>query len=97
MNDPRVIFPDDFDDFAWEVEAKGWISGVVVEFDGKSFHLCFYDVARLTQDIDHALGINAAFIEKNVVVIRSVTRAEIERAVQFIASSDGFTRLKNEL
>lgn len=96
MNSPSLIFPDDFDDYAWEVESKGWFNDVVVEADGKKFRITFYDIARLSQDVEDALAINAAFVEKNIVVLNCVTREAIERAVEFIATSDGFTRLKPE-
>lgn len=96
MSSFSLIFPDDFDDYAWEVEAKGWFNDVVVETDGQRFRITFYDIARLSQDIEDELSANAAFVEKNVVVVRNVTRVAIEQAVKFIAISEGFTRLKPE-
>ena len=96
MRNFSLIFPDDFDDYAWEVEAKGWLNDVILETNGQKFRIMFYDLARLSQDIESALAINAAFVEKNVVVVPHVTRLAIEQAVQFMAISDGFARLKSE-
>lgn len=91
-----LIFPDDFDDYAWEVDAKGWFNDAVVEIDGERFRIAFYDIARLTQDIEDALSMNAAFFEKNIVVLRRVTRESIEQAIESLAASGGFAQMKSE-
>lgn len=91
-----ISLPITFDDYAWEVEAKGWFNDVLVVVDGKRFHITFYDITRLTQDIEARLSEKVAFVEKNVVVVRNVTRAEMEQAVKFLASSGGFAQLKPE-
>ncbi len=91
-----IIFPDDFENYAWEVEAKGWFNDVVVEVDGERFRIAFYDIARLSQDIEYELSVKAAFFEKNIVALKFVNRESIERAIEFIAASDGFARMKPE-
>ena len=48
-------FPDGFDDFAWETESKGWLSGVIAIVDGRCYQVTFYDPIRLAQDIETEL------------------------------------------
>jgi hypothetical protein len=79
----KINFQDDFDDHAWEVEAKGWIA-LSVEKDSKTVALTFYDHVRLRQEIDDAIAESRVFFETNIVVVPSVTRANIERAVNVL-------------
>jgi hypothetical protein len=96
MNRHVLVLPVDFDDYAWEIEAKGWFNDAVVMYEGEKYRITFYDVARLSQDIEEALSAHAAFVEKNIVILNSVTREAMEHAIEFIAASDCFTRLKPE-
>lgn len=75
-------FPDNFDDHAWEVEAKGWFSGASLIVAGKVYPLNFYDPVRLSQEItsEHSRGF--AFHEPNLVVVPAVTRRAMEDAAQ---------------
>lgn len=88
MSDWMLNLPDDFDDYEWEWIAKGCFSGARVEIGGKVYFLNFYDIGRLGQEMEDALARDAVFVEKNLVVIRSVTRAEMEKAVDFIVGSN---------
>lgn len=49
MVDYVLKLPVDFDDYAWEVESKGWFGEAVVVAQGKRYKLNFYDPVRLTQ------------------------------------------------
>ncbi len=92
----QLEFPDDFDDFAWEVEAKGWIQGVVAIVNHRRYALTFYDPIRLAQDIENELGSGAVFFERNLVVVPSVTRTHMEAAVDVLARGGHFVKLVSE-
>lgn len=69
MVDYELTLPNDFDDYAWEVESKGWFSGAVVRFQGKQYRLNFYDPTRLAQEIADELSDRDVFVEDNLLVI----------------------------
>jgi hypothetical protein len=87
MTEHRLEFPEGFEDYAWEVEAKGWLHGAVAIIDGRRYLLTFYDPIRLSQDIEDELSRGAAFFEPNLIVVRSVTRAELESSVAAIVAT----------
>jgi len=79
-----VKFPQDFDDYAWEVEAKGWFSGALPSVGGKECPLNFYDPVRLAQTIRDELESGNVFCEPNLIAVKAVTRAEMEEAAREI-------------
>jgi len=81
------ILPDDFDDCEWEATAKGWCPGARLIVLGKSYCLTFYDAVRLGQTIQSELEGGRSFFEPNLVVVRAVTRAEMERAAEWLVQS----------
>lgn len=87
MPNHRLHFPEDFDTYEWEVEAKGWFSEARLNAFGKEYQLNFYDPVRLAQEIasEHERG--AVFYEPNLVVVKEVTRAAMEEAVDRLVSS----------
>lgn len=96
MSEQRVEFPEDFEDYAWEVEAKGWLQGVVVVIDGRRYPLTIYDLTRLAQDVEEEVGSGETFFERNLVVVSSVTREHIEAAVAALVSSGRHLGMKEE-
>jgi hypothetical protein len=82
----EIHFEDDFDEYAWEVEAKGWFD-VDVTVDEVTVPFSFYDPVRLQQEIESDLSRDGVFFEKNMVVVRSVTRANIEKAMKRLERS----------
>lgn len=96
MSDFSLILPSDFDEYAWEVEAKGWFSDVMVNVAGKAYKLNFYDPARLNQEIEDDLSGKVAFVGGNLVVVRSVNRANIEVAVRDLVRSERIYSLASE-
>lgn len=85
-----VEFPDGFDDWAWEVEAKGWFAGVVAVIEGERFPLTVYDPVSLAQDVQAELVAGGPFAEPNLVVVPAVTRANIEAAVRALVGRGGW-------
>ncbi|MEU8523639.1 hypothetical protein [Streptomyces sp. NPDC048577] len=85
----HVRFPDYLDDYEAETEAKGYLVGVVVSAGNRSFELTVYDRARLVQELDDELDSDRAyFAVPNLLVVRSVTRAEIFRTVEALAKGN---------
>ena len=89
MIDYKLALPNDFDDYAWEVESKGWFEATA-EFDNKRFTITFYDQARLSQVIADELESVPAFYESNLFVLKSVDRNNMERAIDYIAKSETY-------
>lgn len=87
MSNVTIEFPSGFDDYEWEVEAKGWLQGVVATIDGRRYPLTFYDPTRLSQDIEEELARGTGFFEPNVFVVRSVDREHIESAVAAVVAT----------
>ncbi|MES0812215.1 hypothetical protein ABLO27_22190 [Roseibium sp. SCPC15] len=86
----EFILPDDFDEYAWEVEAKGWFSDAEIVLNGMRHSVNFYDPARLRQDVVSELAGAVSYTQRNLVVVEAVTRANMERAAEKLAKSDFF-------
>jgi hypothetical protein len=80
-----IEFPEGFNDYAWEAEAKGWLQGAIAIIEGRRYRVTFYDPTRLAQDIEDELKGAAVFLERNLVVVQSVTRAKMEAAIDVVA------------
>jgi hypothetical protein len=91
---PYVVrFPEYFDDYESEIEAKGYFADLVIETEGVRYKPLFYDTVRFRQEYEDHLADDAiAFSEQNVVVMKTVTRASIEAAVAELAR-DSFQSL----
>jgi len=87
MSSFTLVLPEDFQDYAWEVEAKGWFSLAKLSASGKSYRLNFYDGVRLQQTIEDGLERGGVFFEPNLVVVSSLTRANMERAAEVLVQS----------
>lgn len=88
MSDHRLYLSDDFDDYDWQAEAKGWFPDARLSAFGKEYQLNFYDPVRLAQEIasEHERG--NVFYEPNLVVVKKITRAAMEEAVDQLVRSD---------
>ncbi|MGC2779977.1 MAG: hypothetical protein WA418_30495 [Bradyrhizobium sp.] len=84
--DVSIEIPDDFADYEGEVTAKGYLT-IAMIVSGRRYRLNLYDRVRLSQEIQTDLEREYAFFEPNLVVVESVTRAAIERAVQELVRS----------
>jgi hypothetical protein len=80
VSDFSLIFPEGYEDYAWELESKGCFSEVRLEFQGRRYRLTFYDPARLGQDIEDELQRGGVYFEPNLVVVPAVTRQNMEKA-----------------
>lgn len=95
---PRFSFvlPSDFADYESEVTAKGCFSEARMTFSGKDYRLNFYDAARLGQEIESELERGVVFFEPNLVVVRSVTKSDMERAAEQLVQSGQVASLMPE-
>ena len=84
----EVEYPVDLDDYGWEIEAKGWLPGVVVRSGSRQWTLTAYDPIRLSQDIAADLRSSPYVALLNVLVVPQVTRDAIAAAVAELATSD---------
>jgi hypothetical protein len=87
MSNFSFSLPSDFADYEWEVTAKGCFSEGRMTVSGRHYRLNFYDAARLGQEIESQLESGGIFFEPNLVIVRSVTRADMERAAEHLAQS----------
>ena len=89
MTDYRLVLPDHFDEDAATVEAKGWFAGATLTLsDGRSYSLSFYDPVRLSQEIADELDRTGFFAEPNLIVVKTVTREQIEQAVTQLSQAN---------
>ncbi|EEF58378.1 hypothetical protein Cflav_PD6121 [Pedosphaera parvula Ellin514] len=93
MKQYTLKWPDDFEDYAWQIESKGWFVGLEIIIDGKTLKPIFYDPARLSQDILEEISSAGFFVESFLIVIQQVTRETIERAIADLARTGGLERL----
>lgn len=92
----QLELPNDFDDYAWEIESKGWFQAIA-EFNGVQYQIVFYDQGRLSQDIEESLVDEPMFFERNLVVLKLVNRQHMENATEYLANTgkyEGFSSLK---
>ena len=93
MSEFALLLPPEFDDYEWEATAKGWFSGAVITDGRTSYPINFYDPVRLTQEVGSALESDGVFVEENVVVVNSVTRAEINKVADYLLHPRVLARL----
>lgn len=82
-----IKLPDDFDAYAWEVEAKGWFADARVSLSGKEYRLAFYDPVRLAQEIASEHENGCVFYEPNLIVVKTVTQSAMQHAVDDLVKS----------
>ena len=96
MSNFLFVLPSDFADYEWEVISKGCFSEAWMTVSGKHYRLNFYDAVRLGQEIESGLENGEVFFEPNLVVVRSVTRANMERAAEQLVQSGQIASLMPE-
>lgn len=91
---PELVLPEDFREYAWEIESKGVFWDARVRYDGKEFAVVFYEPERLAQDASEELNEGNPFFEKNVIVISKVTESEMNTAISRLAKDGRIAHLK---
>lgn len=96
LNEPRVVWPEGFDErAAFEMPLKGWSSAQVELANGTRYAVYFSDPIRLQQDLDEQVQLGQpCFAQPGLVVLPEVTVAAIEAAVQWLWQQGFFTHLQ---
>jgi hypothetical protein len=87
MSYSHFHFPEDYDSNAAIIEAKGWMVGVLV-VQTRRYVIHFYCIERLTQDVEEELARGRFFHEKNIVIVRQITKESILSAVEHLVKRD---------
>lgn len=93
---PTLRFTCDYDErTAWEVEQKGWFEGAVAVMpNGLEIALSFWDLVRLSQEITDGTRLGrTCFAEPGLVIVPSVTREHMEKAIKELAEAKYFDYL----
>jgi hypothetical protein len=84
----ELIFPEYLSGYEHETEAKGYLTGVKVVLNGRSIEFVVYDQVRLMQEVGDEMGSSGFFSEARLIVVRRVTKAEIESVIQRLSAGD---------
>lgn len=92
----RLVFTFPFDERAQEeANARGYLSHVLVEVDGKLYPVVFYDTVRLQQDVNEmARHGKACVADVGMIVMSELTLQGMETAVQQATTEGFFEHLK---
>lgn len=84
MNDSEfeLRLPPDFEDGLWD--SKGYFEGAELVVEGKEYRLVFYNPVRLMQDAQEEVASVGSFFEPNLIVVESVKRDNMRKAVERI-------------
>ncbi len=79
----KIKYPIEWDSYSeYEIECKGWLPGVELMLNDQIYQLTFYDPVRLAQDLaDDIQSGKIAIVEKGLMVIPSITKENIIRAI----------------
>lgn len=83
MRNYKIKLPDDFTEYAWEIESKGCLE-IDIKIYANVYTFNFYDPVRLNQTIQDDLDSNQYFFYENMVVIPSVNIENIESFIKNI-------------
>jgi len=90
-NDAYVLqFPPDYDTDEWIWTSKGYLP-LELEVGGTPparYSLTVFNPTRLAQDVDAELADNSVFHEPNLLVVPTVDRRSIQRAIEVLANRD---------
>jgi hypothetical protein len=98
MSSYKVNFPEFYDELAaFEIESKGFLDGVLVEFsDGRRYLLSFRDQWNVQLDHD-ASGVTGSGVRllgvPNLVIVEVVSRANVLGAIDVLIEVGFFDRL----
>jgi hypothetical protein len=77
----ELVLPTDFDDYAWELESKGYFTDAAVQIGDKHVGVSFYEPTRLSQDIAEELAAGRPFAISRLLVVERVTLENMRIAV----------------
>jgi hypothetical protein len=77
----ELVLPTDFDDYAWELESKGYFGEAAVRIGDQQVGVTFYEPTRLSQDIAEELAAGRPFAVPRLLVLERVTLENMRFAV----------------
>ena len=83
----EIIFPNDFADYEFEYEAKGYLAGAKLVFGEREAELVIYDPVRLAQEISDEVDRVGYLVCPNLLVVPEVTGEAISKAVEYLSHS----------
>src|SRR5690348_6402341 len=95
MKSYEIRFPDYLDGYEVETEAKGYLVDVRIICDRREYRLDIYSAVRLAQDVVDEVASDGYFSSGNLLVVHSVNREEISRAIDRLATGgfDGWAQV----
>lgn len=88
--------PEDFDENEWEFGEKGFFQNSLLMIDGEKYQIIFFDRHRVLQEMEDELKSSQVFLERNLVVVNSITRKNMELAVEKIMSDGRYLYLASD-
>ncbi len=97
--DFKIIYPSYYqlNEESWdsyEVWCKGYLAGVKISVDDKSYTVCFYDDGRLSQDLEDELASRDFVKCCNTIILKEVNTKSIEKAVSRLVETKSFSDFK---
>lgn len=93
----ELLLPADFDARAeYEAEQRGLLDYVKIRFtDGSTYSVCFFTPSRIAVELDAVRQAGEACVaDPGLIIVPAITRSELEKAVNFLASVGYFGRLR---
>ncbi len=88
---PKLILLDWQEDDEWLIRSKGWFCHNQVELsNGNRYQICFYDKARLGQELDDNVKNGKPFFIEDALIILSEITVENMKAAITEAEKQGF-------
>lgn len=95
MDNIKVFFLDDTELAEFEGNSKGYRNDVYVKVLNKLFNIKVYDIVRLQQDYELELETYGYYsVEPNLVLVKDVSKAEIEFVVRKLFEQKYFESVK---
>lgn len=91
----RITYENDTELAAIEARDRGFRPGVIVEKNGKKFKLFVISIDRLQRDVDREMQCSGYYLsEPNIVIVKDVTKEEIEKTVLHLSKNEYFEQLE---
>ncbi|WP_339274045.1 hypothetical protein MKY59_23650 [Paenibacillus sp. FSL W8-0426] len=95
MDEIKVYFLEDTELAECEAISKGYRNDVIVSISNNLYHVYVYDIIRLQQDFESELKDYGYYsIEPNLVLVKEVSKENINLTVKALYEQKYFDRLK---
>lgn len=92
----KIIYEDDTDIAEYEAFSKGYRNDIVVVVDGNKYKVNVISMIRLQQDFETEQKDSGYYmVEPNLLIVREVTKNEIEYIVRQMYKLNYFERINN--